>query len=47
MSQEFEGNTLALPVLHHVNLKTIRMQETVDWSHLMILVLPYRSLLRD
>lgn len=31
MSQEFERSTLALPVLHHVNLKTTRMQEMIDW----------------
>jgi len=31
MSQGFEGSTLALPVLHHVNLKTIRVQEMIDW----------------
>ena len=31
MSQGFEGSTLALPVLHHVNLKTIHMQEMIDW----------------
>ena len=31
MSQGSEGNTLAQPVLHHVNLKTIHMQEMVDW----------------
>src|SRR5260370_10341022 len=31
MSQGFEGSTLALPVLHHVNLKTTRLQEMIDW----------------
>ena len=31
MSQEFEGSTRALPVLHHVNLKTTRLQEMIDW----------------
>lgn len=31
MSQGFEGSTRALPVLHHVNLKTRRMQEMIDW----------------
>ena len=31
MSQEFEDSTLALPVLHHVNLKTTRLQEMIDW----------------
>jgi catechol 2,3-dioxygenase len=31
MSQGFEGSTRALPVLHHVNLKTTRMQEMIDW----------------
>ncbi len=31
MSQGVEGSTLALPVLHHVNLKTIHMQEMIDW----------------
>ncbi len=31
MSQGFEESTVALPVLHHVNLKTIHMQEMIDW----------------
>ena len=31
MSQEFEGSTLARPILHHVNLKTTRLQEMIDW----------------
>ena len=31
MSQGVEGSTVALPVLHHVNLKTIHMQEMIDW----------------
>ncbi len=31
MSQELEKNTLGLPILHHVNLKTIHMQEMIDW----------------
>ena len=31
MSQGSEGSTLALPVLHHVNLKTTRVQEMIDW----------------
>lgn len=31
MSQVFERNTLTHPVLHHVNLKTIRLQEMIDW----------------
>ncbi len=31
MAQAFEGSTLALPVLHHVNLKTVRLQEMIDW----------------
>ncbi len=31
MSQGIEGSTLALPVLHHVNLKTIHLQEMIDW----------------
>jgi catechol 2,3-dioxygenase len=31
MSQAFEGNTRALPILHHVNLKTTRLQEMIDW----------------
>ncbi len=31
MSQEFEGSARAMPVLHHVNLKTIRLQEMIDW----------------
>lgn len=31
MSQVFEGSTPAHPVLHHVNLKTTRLQEMIDW----------------
>lgn len=31
MSQGFEGSTLALPILHPVNLKTTRLQEMIDW----------------
>ncbi len=31
MSQGFEESTVALPVLHHVNLKTTRVQEMIDW----------------
>ena len=31
MSQGFKESTLALPVLHHVNLKTTRVQEMIDW----------------
>ncbi len=31
MSHVFEGRTPALPVLHHVNLKTMRMQKMIDW----------------
>jgi len=31
MSQGCEDRTLARPVLHHVNLKTTRMQEMIDW----------------
>ncbi len=31
MSQVFEGNTHAKPFLHHVNLKTTRLQEMIDW----------------
>ena len=31
MSQGFEGSARALPVLHHVNLKTTRLQEMIDW----------------
>ena len=31
MSSAFEGNTLAQPILHHVNLKTTRLQEMIDW----------------
>ncbi len=31
MSQEFERSSLARPVLHHVNLKTTRLQEMIDW----------------
>lgn len=31
MTQESQGNTLARPILHHVNLKTTRLQEMIDW----------------
>jgi len=31
MSQGFEDRTLAQPILHHVNLKTTRLQEMIDW----------------
>ena len=31
MSQEVKESTPTLPVLHHVNLKTIHMQEMIDW----------------
>ena len=31
MSQRVEGNTFAFPMLHHVNLKTTRMQQMIDW----------------
>ncbi len=31
MSQAFEGNTHPKPILHHVNLKTTRLQEMIDW----------------
>ncbi|HEV2654347.1 MAG TPA: VOC family protein [Ktedonobacteraceae bacterium] len=31
MAQGFEGSALARPVLHHVNLKTTRLQEMIDW----------------
>ena len=31
MSQAFEGSTLPLPILHHVNLKSTRLQEMIDW----------------
>ncbi len=31
MSQVFEKSTSAHPVLHHVNLKTTRLQEMIDW----------------
>ncbi len=31
MPEVFEGNIVTRPVLHHVNLKTTRLQEMVDW----------------
>ena len=31
MSQGFERSTGAFPILHHVNLKTIHLQEMIDW----------------
>jgi catechol-2,3-dioxygenase len=31
MTQRFDGSARALPVLHHVNLKTTRLQEMIDW----------------
>ncbi len=36
MSQGSEGSTRALPVLHHVNLKTIHMQEMIDWYAIVV-----------
>jgi catechol 2,3-dioxygenase len=31
MSEEFENKTIARPRLHHVNLKTTRLQEMMSW----------------
>ena len=31
MSQVFERKVSVRPVLHHINLKTMRMQEMIDW----------------
>jgi catechol-2,3-dioxygenase len=31
MPEESEGNIVTRPVLHHVNLKTTRLQEMIDW----------------
>ena len=31
MPEVFEGTIVTRPVLHHVNLKTTRLQEMVDW----------------
>jgi len=31
MSQGSEGNAIKRPILHHVNLKTTRLQEMIDW----------------
>src|SRR3954464_12461170 len=31
MSEVTEGNVITRPVLHHVNLKTTRLQEMIDW----------------
>ncbi len=31
MSQAAEGNAIIRPTLHHVNLKTTRLQEMIDW----------------
>lgn len=31
MPQVSEGNTIVRPTLHHVNLKTTRLQEMIDW----------------
>jgi catechol-2,3-dioxygenase len=31
MTQASQGSALARPVLHHVNLKTTRLQEMIDW----------------
>lgn len=31
MAHTSEGSPLACPVLHHVNLKTTRLQEMIDW----------------
>src|SRR5713101_3689914 len=31
MSQISEGNAIKRPTLHHINLKTTRLQEMIDW----------------
>jgi len=31
MSQISEGTAIKRPTLHHVNLKTTRLQEMIDW----------------
>ena len=31
MSEVTEGNVITRPTLHHVNLKTTRLQEMIDW----------------
>jgi len=36
MSEGVESNTVAHPRLHHVNLKTIRLQEMIDWYSIVV-----------
>ena len=31
MSEVADGNVIIRPILHHVNLKTTRLQEMIDW----------------
>jgi catechol-2,3-dioxygenase len=36
MPEESEGNIVTRPVLHHVNLKTTRLQEMIDWYAIVV-----------
>ena len=36
MSEGVEDNTIAQPTLHHVNLKTTRLQEMIDWYSIVV-----------
>ncbi len=36
MSEGVESNTVAHPRLHHVNLKTTRLQEMIDWYSIVV-----------
>lgn len=36
MSEVFESSAIAQPTLHHINLKTIHMQEMIDWYAIVV-----------
>jgi hypothetical protein len=36
MSEGVESNTVVQPRLHHVNLKTTRLQEMIDWYTIVV-----------
>ena len=36
MPEESEGSIISRPVLHHVNLKTTRLQEMIDWYTIVV-----------
>ena len=36
MSQVSEGRTTVRPTLHHINLKTPRLQEMIEWYGIVV-----------